>query len=115
MLDRRELFRRYQRSRQGAYFERLHRLREVAELIRPGSLVLDVGCHDTLLRSFLDGSCSYVGVGISLEALKEGRGDRALAAAENLPFRDYTFDQAALIEVVEHLPKPDPVAFEDEL
>lgn len=52
-----------------------------------GRIVLDIGCGTGDYHARLEGSCTTVGVDISLEALKLAGGLRVIASAENLPFK----------------------------
>lgn len=81
-------------------------LREVAAEAR-GEL-LDVGCADSVLRSRLDQAVSYTGLdyletAMSLYRTRPG----VFGDAQRLPFRDSCFDRVVLLDVLEHLPRPD--------
>lgn len=52
-----------------------------------GKIVLDVGCGTGDYLALLDGSCTPVGVDISIEALRLARGLRVIGSGEALPFK----------------------------
>lgn len=52
-----------------------------------GRIVLDVGCGTGDYLALLGGSCTPVGVDISLEALRLARGLRVIGSGDALPFR----------------------------
>lgn len=75
-------------------------------------LVLDIGCAEGFVTSFLSGKLTYV-VGIELdeESIKIAKqrvknADFTRASITHLPFRDKCFEAITLLEVLEHLPDP---------
>lgn len=81
-------------------------LREAAAAAR-GAL-LDVGCADGVLRSRLDAAVAYTGLdypGTATNLYHTRPG--VFGDAQRLPFLDASFDRVALLDVLEHLPRPD--------
>ncbi len=81
-----------------------------------GSRVLEVGCGFGLLGTHLSQlDAEYIGVDIALSAVAQFprlRGTRcypAVADARLLPFRSASFDILFCLEVVEHVPDPNPL------
>ncbi len=77
-----------------------------------GSVLLDVGCGSGILaEKVCDKIGLYVGVDISIERIKQcrkkiksGKAFFAVADAARLPFKDSSFNAAASLEVIEHIP-----------
>jgi SAM-dependent methyltransferase len=68
--------------------------------------IIDVGCGDGTLLSFIQNERKAFGIDISftaLQRLRSGRGARA--SAHQLPFGDRSFDCALSTEMIEHLPQ----------
>lgn len=74
------------------------RVRAMVKLCR--GMVLDVGCGKGQYAPLLG---DWVGVDYSIEGLKAARGDRVLADAEHLPFKDGCFDTTFASELFEHV------------
>ncbi len=62
--------------------------------------VLDAGCGKGQYAHLLG---DWVGIDYSIEGLKAARGDRVLADAEHLPFKDGCFDTVFASELLEHV------------
>lgn len=74
------------------------RVRAMVKLCR--GMVLDVGCGKGQYAPLLG---DWVGVDYSIEGLKAAKGDRVLADAEYLPFKDGCFDTTFASELLEHV------------
>ena len=69
--------------------------------------VLDLGCGDGTLLSFMDAALFKVGLDISHSVLRfVKKGHPILASSEALPFKQAAFDLVMCTEVLEHLPPP---------
>ncbi|GMV28427.1 MAG: hypothetical protein AMXMBFR59_05520 [Rhodanobacteraceae bacterium] len=79
--------------------------REVAARARGD--VVDVGCADSALRDRLDPSVRYVGLDFPGTATALYRTRPAVFGdAQQLPFLDASFDCLIVLDVLEHLPRP---------
>ena len=88
-----------------------HRVAEMVRPVRPGELVLDVGCNSGYLIDFLPATCIGWGVDVAPELVARARLRLAraeVAPAETLPFPDSSVDVVVLGEILEHV--FDPVA-----
>lgn len=74
------------------------RIRAMVKLCR--GRVLDAGCGKGQYAHLLG---DWVGIDYSIEGLKAARGDRVLADAEHLPFKDGCFDTVFASELLEHV------------
>jgi len=80
----------------------------------PGDLVLDVGCREGYITSFLVDKCDFVvGLDISREFLKIAKSklrgskiDFCQGDATKLPFKSLCFDKIMVLELLEHLTDP---------
>ncbi len=90
-------------------FYRTCRFISALELFKTRSgLILDIGCNDAMFKDFLSSSIEYVGIDVSVPALREAKNKGAkviYADALHLPFKQTTFDSVFCIEVIEHIPK----------
>jgi SAM-dependent methyltransferase len=79
--------------------------REVAACVRGD--VVDIGCADSALRERLDASARYVGLDYpsTATALYRTR-PTVFGDAQQLPFLDASFDWLVVLDVLEHLPRP---------
>ncbi len=71
--------------------EQLKKLKIISKYIdpKPKEKLLDVGCGTGLCSHW---NCKCIGIDPSIGLLKQGRGNFIQADAENLPFKDNTFD-----------------------
>lgn len=92
----------------GSYVRNL----ELPNFFRAGEKVLDVGCGDGTVGSFLQkkAGVKVTGIDISEEAIKKARGKgikvRVYNSEEKLPFPDNSFDKVFWGDNVEHLFDP---------
>ena len=77
---------------------------EIKNTIKPGSLVLDIGCGDCRYKNFLD-NCMYIGVDYTIPFLQYAKeGNRIAAESSRLPFKDKTFDAILCVGLLQLLP-----------
>jgi SAM-dependent methyltransferase len=89
--------------RRAFHYERVQgdRFELIAALVGPtAESVLDVGCRDRALRTFLPRDIRYVGVDLGPPA------DVIATAEKPLPFKDRSFDVVIFADVLEHLNDP---------
>jgi len=80
--------------------------------LKPHDILLDVGCGESFVASYLTDCGFIVGVDLNLDALQFGKGkvnkanvSFVLCTLTNLPFKERVFDKVAILEVLEHLPR----------
>lgn len=70
-------------------------------------LLLDIGCNDCSITRLLPSSYEYLGIDLSISAMKEGKHNQRLEGdACSLPLKDNAVDIAVCSEVIEHLEEP---------
>ncbi len=70
-------------------------------------LVLDVGCADKTLKSFISKNCEYIGLDYYKTSTSlYGSKPEIYGDAQTLPFKDNIAETITLLEVLEHLPDP---------
>jgi len=79
--------------------------------LKPNDIVLDLGCAEGYVTSFLAPTSFVVGIDISIDSLliakqkiKKANTDFIRADATRLPFKKASFNKACILEVLEHLP-----------
>lgn len=90
------------------------RLERMYGLLTTWSTVLDVGCNSGYAVHFRP-DCIWTGVDVSPELVAKARQNldgAQVAAAEELPFADGTFDHVVLGEILEHVYDPGQVLSE---
>lgn len=69
--------------------------------------VLDIGCADRWLESYVPKACEYIGLDYLATGKKlYGARPDVFGDASQLPFCDHAFDAVAMLEVLEHLQRP---------
>ena len=90
--------------------------RIIADAVEPGS-ILDLGCGDGMLLSLL-AKRGIAGIGLDLSgkavaiAQERGLDCRVHDLTEPLPFPDKSFDSVLIVDVLEHLYRPDQLLAE---
>lgn len=70
-------------------------------------LVLDIGCADQKVRRFLPADCAYIGLDYYQTAAGwYGTRPQIFGDAQHLPILANSIDSVLLLDVLEHLPKP---------
>lgn len=89
-----------------AFFREKKSLRESCRHL--GGIVLDIGCADAKPRRHLAAGAQYVGIDYYSTA-KSWYGTRPdlYANAQALPLADESVDHSLLLDVLEHIPRPD--------
>lgn len=103
-------------SKQGKYKYKLHKIdidryETISKEIKPNSFVLDIGCRDGELSSFLPKGCRYVAVDISASRVKRLKSMKfdvhCFDICNKLPKQlENKFDYVVIGELLEHLPNP---------
>lgn len=103
-------------NKQGKYKYKIHKIDRnryvtISKEIKPNSFVLDIGCRDGELSSFLPTGCKYVGVDISASRTKRLRSMKfdvyCFNICNKLPRQlENKFDYVVVGELLEHLPNP---------
>ena len=70
-------------------------------------ILLDIGCSDQKLQSFLPEGITYIGIDyLNTASEMYGTIPTLYGITGNLPFKEGSVDTIALLEVLEHLPNP---------
>ncbi|MEM2240134.1 MAG: class I SAM-dependent methyltransferase [Candidatus Bathyarchaeia archaeon] len=98
---------------QGSSLHRqVRRAEAVKSMLENSKAVLDVGCAEGFITSFISKIPAYVvGIDINRDSLEVAKVkvrnvDFIQASITNLPFRERVFDAITCCEVLEHLPNP---------
>jgi SAM-dependent methyltransferase len=93
----------------GSQVRMVGRVKECANLIKPGHRLLDIGCSSGWLAPTVmsTGFQDYVGIDRVIVGSNQAKATMKFVAGSifNLPFCDGSFDAASLFDVIEHLPK----------
>jgi len=90
--------------------EQVAKLKFINNLIKIKGLLLDVGCGTGLALNFF--KVKSVGVDNSYSMLKKASGNVIKANAENLPFKDKTFDTVISITSIQNFSNPEKAVME---
>jgi len=99
-------------SKERGEFNSYIRNLELPKFFKAGDLILDVGCGDGVVGSFLQkkAGVKVIGIDISEEAVKKAREKgieaKISSSEEKFPFPDHTFDKVFWGDNIEHLFDP---------
>src|SRR3989344_7553058 len=82
--------------------EQLEKTRIILKFIKPSGLLLDIGAGTGISTKPFEKYCMCIALDPSKELLKRYKGNKILAKAENLPFKDKTFDVIISVTVLHH-------------
>ena len=93
-----------------------NKFKKVSELIPEKSKILDVGCNDAKILSFLKNP-NYFGADINKDKISESDNKKikfkqADLNKDELPFKNEKFDFILLLDVLEHVVNPQKLLFE---
>ncbi|MBI2499747.1 class I SAM-dependent methyltransferase [Candidatus Woesearchaeota archaeon] len=74
----------------------------ILKYIRPRGLLLDIGAGTGISTKPFEKYCMCIALDPSKELLKRYRGNKILAKAEKLPFKDKTFDVIISVTALHH-------------
>jgi 2-polyprenyl-3-methyl-5-hydroxy-6-metoxy-1,4-benzoquinol methylase len=87
-------------------FER-PRIEKIVDMLPTDKRILDIGCYDgTISQLIKEKNNVVIGLDMSMNALnmaKKGGIECVLSNADNLPFKDASFDVAVASEIIEHI------------
>ncbi len=88
------------------YYKEKHNLAEICGNMN--GLVLDIGCADQRPRNFLPAECRYIGLDYYETATHwYGTRPHVYGDAHSMPISTNSVDNVLLLDVLEHLPKPE--------
>ncbi len=82
--------------------EQLKKVNIILENIKPKGLLLDVGSGTGISTRPFEKYCKCIALDPSEELLKQYEGSKILAKAENIPFKNNTFDIIVSITALHH-------------
>lgn len=87
--------------------EQLNKLRIIKSNIKisQNSKLLDIGCGTGISTNFFD--CKTTGIDPSVNMLKQGKGNLIKAKAEDLPFKDHSFDIIISVSAIHNFDNPE--------
>lgn len=85
------------------------RVYEMSQYVNFDGMILEIGCGRGLMRTV---GPHYIGIDISIEALKGNNFARSVSSAEILPFPDQIFDFVFSFHTLEHVGSPEHVLSE---
>ncbi|MBN1941469.1 MAG: class I SAM-dependent methyltransferase [Candidatus Diapherotrites archaeon] len=82
--------------------EQIKKARLIREKIAPKGLLLDVGAGTGIATREFDECCETIALDPSIGMLEQGKGMRVCSKAEELPFKENTFDCVVSITALHH-------------
>lgn len=90
--------------------EQIQKIISFKEYIPRKGMILDLGCGDGVLNSFLEHEVRLVSLDISMELLELNSNKiKILANASNMPFKNDVFDAIIALTSMQDMPKPKEV------
>lgn len=89
-----------------AFRQEIKNLRRLGKMVE--GIVLDIGCSDQRVRQFLDERCHYMALDYYQTATQWYKSrPQIYGDAQILPFCNESIDSILLLDVLEHLPRPE--------
>src|SRR3989344_6083380 len=82
--------------------EQLEKVKIIKQHIKPHSLLLDIGAGTGICTKQFEDTCTCIAIDPSEKMLEQYNGNKLIAKAENLPFKDKTFDTIISINSLHH-------------
>lgn len=82
--------------------EQLEKAGLIAQNLKPNGLLLDVGAGTGIATAIFQHDCECIALDPSIEMLKHFDGPKVVARAEQLPFKDNSFDAVVSITALHH-------------
>ena len=82
--------------------EQLNKIKIIKKHLKPRGLLLDIGAGTGISTKPFEKHCKCIALDPSINMLKQYKGLKVLAKAENLPFKDKTFDTIISVTALHH-------------
>jgi ubiquinone/menaquinone biosynthesis C-methylase UbiE len=87
--------------------EQAQKIISIKEYIPKKGMLLDLGCGDGILNKFIQKKAHLISLDISYELLKLNTNKtKIFATANNMPFKNNTFDAIITLTALQDMPKP---------
>lgn len=82
--------------------EQLNKIKIIKQCIKPKGLLLDIGAGTGISTEPFEKECLCIALDPSIKMLKQYKGLKVIAKAENLPFKDKVFDAIISVTALHH-------------